>query len=92
MEILFILLFYFLPTFNAFMRDHPNIGAIAVINIFLGWTFIGWVVALAWSASAVDRTKKPDRHTGWPYFKKEEDFKKKEAGIKQGESGEHESF
>ncbi|HXA88731.1 MAG TPA: superinfection immunity protein [Mycobacterium sp.] len=25
----------------------PNAGSVAVINLFLGWTFIGWVVAPA---------------------------------------------
>jgi hypothetical protein len=31
------------------MRKHPNAGAIAVLNLLLGWTFIGWVIALVWS-------------------------------------------
>jgi len=44
---------YFLPTIVAANRHHHNLGAIAVVNIFLGWTFIGWVVALAMAASAV---------------------------------------
>jgi len=38
---------YFLPLIVAGVRHVPNIGSVAVINIFLGWTFIGWVVALA---------------------------------------------
>jgi hypothetical protein len=45
------LLFYFLPTVVAVTRDHPSAGGIAVINLFLGWTFLGWVCALAWSVS-----------------------------------------
>lgn len=44
---------YFFPTIVAGGRHHHNTGAIAVVNIFLGWTFIGWVVALAMAASAV---------------------------------------
>lgn len=41
---------YFLPAVIAsFVRNHPNAGPIAAINIFLGWTLLGWVVALAWS-------------------------------------------
>ena len=43
---------YFLPTLIAIFRSHHQWGAIAVINVFFGWTFIGWVVALAWSVSA----------------------------------------
>lgn len=46
---LLILGCYFLPTIVALSRSHPNSGAIVVINLFLGWTFIGWVVSLAWS-------------------------------------------
>ncbi len=42
--------FYFLPTIVAVARKVPNIGSVVVINLFLGWTFIGWVVALAMAA------------------------------------------
>ncbi|MCY4577044.1 MAG: superinfection immunity protein [Candidatus Kaiserbacteria bacterium] len=38
---------YFLPTIWACKENHHNKNSIAVINFFLGWTFIGWVVALA---------------------------------------------
>jgi hypothetical protein len=38
---------YFLPTVVAVARKVTNQGSVAVINIFLGWTMIGWVVALA---------------------------------------------
>lgn len=43
---------YLLPTIIASNRSHPNVAPIAVINIFLGWTLLGWVVALAWSVSS----------------------------------------
>ncbi len=38
---------YFLPTIVAVTRKVTNTGSVAVINFFLGWTMIGWVVALA---------------------------------------------
>ena len=38
---------YFLPTILAFSRRVVNRGSVAVINLFLGWTVIGWVIALA---------------------------------------------
>jgi hypothetical protein len=41
---------YFLPTIIAVNRHVPNVGSVAVINFFLGWSFIGWVVALAMAA------------------------------------------
>ncbi|QCG97805.1 superinfection immunity protein [Azospirillum sp. TSA2s] len=42
---------YFLPTIVAVNRDHTSKGGVIVINIFLGWTFLGWVIALAWAFS-----------------------------------------
>ncbi len=47
--LLFSLALYFLPTIIAIARKQPNAVAIFVLNFFLGWTFIGWVVALVWS-------------------------------------------
>ena len=44
---------YFLPTLIVNIRNHPNGTAIAVLNLLLGWTFLGWVVALVWSASNI---------------------------------------
>ena len=42
---------YFIPTIVALCRKHPNKGAIIVLNIFLGWSFIGWVVSLVMACS-----------------------------------------
>ena len=36
---------YFLPTLIAVCRAKRNIGAIFALNLFLGWSFIGWVAA-----------------------------------------------
>lgn len=46
---------YFAPSIVAGCRNHHQGGAILVINVFLGWTFVGWVVALAMACSAVRR-------------------------------------
>ena len=40
---------YFIPSFVAFSGKKKNAGAICCLNLFLGWTFIGWVVALVWA-------------------------------------------
>lgn len=40
---------YFLPTYEAVSNDNPNITSIGLVNILLGWTLIGWVVALVWA-------------------------------------------
>ena len=38
---------YFIPTIVATHRNVVNKWSVAVVNGFLGWTLIGWVVALA---------------------------------------------
>jgi hypothetical protein len=38
---------YFIPTIVAYGRKVANAGSVLVVNLFLGWTFIGWIVALA---------------------------------------------
>ena len=42
-------LFYFLPFAIAFHKKRANTGAIFVLNLFLGWSLIGWVIALVWA-------------------------------------------
>jgi hypothetical protein len=46
---LFFGLAYFVPTFVAFYRQHHNRLAIFVLNLLLGWSFIGWACALVWA-------------------------------------------
>jgi Superinfection immunity protein len=41
---------YFLPTIIAFARSKRDTTSILLLNFFLGWTMIGWVVALVWAA------------------------------------------
>ena len=56
MEILLIsALLYFLPTVIALARGHHNGFAIFLTNLLLGWTLIGWVIALIWSVTASER-------------------------------------
>ena len=59
-----VLALYFLPSIVAASRDVPNIGSVIVVNFFLGWTVIGWVVALAMALRSVPR--EPARGTGAP--------------------------
>ena len=40
---------YFLPSIIAFARSKRDVMAITLLNFFLGWTMIGWVVALVWA-------------------------------------------
>jgi uncharacterized membrane protein len=40
---------YWVPTILALSNGKTNAGAITALNFFLGWTIIGWVVALVWA-------------------------------------------
>ena len=57
MAIYIVLSVYFLPTIVCAIRRHHNTLAIFVLNIFLGWTFVGWVVAMVWSCTADTKLK-----------------------------------
>lgn len=43
---------YFLPTIIALIRRSNNSGGIFLLNLFLGWTFIGWIVSLVWAVAS----------------------------------------
>lgn len=43
---------YFLPTIIAFIRRSNNAGGIFLLNLFLGWTFIGWIISLVWAIAS----------------------------------------
>jgi hypothetical protein len=53
---------YFLPVLIAALRAHPSGAAIFVVNLFLGWSLIGWVIALAWSLAAIERRRPRPRY------------------------------
>lgn len=38
---------YFAPAIVALARHVPNTGSVIVIDVLLGWTIVGWIVALA---------------------------------------------
>jgi len=41
---------YFLPSIIAFAKNKRDLLVIFLLNLFLGITVIGWVVALVWAA------------------------------------------
>ena len=51
-------LIYFFPTMICVLRRHNNKIPIFIVNILLGWTFIGWVVALVWSFTSNTENQK----------------------------------
>jgi hypothetical protein len=46
----FLILLYFLPAIIG--RDKRDATGIFLLNLFLGWTVIGWVIALIWACTA----------------------------------------
>ena len=44
-----ILFIYFLPAIIAGAKKKKNATAITLVNLFFGWTFLGWFVALVWA-------------------------------------------
>jgi T4 superinfection immunity protein len=46
----FTFVMYFLPSIIALARSKRDILAIFLLNVFLGWSIIGWIVALVWAA------------------------------------------
>ena len=49
---LFVCAMYWLPTLIAVVRRTPSALGIAVVNFFMGWTVIGWIVALVWALAS----------------------------------------
>lgn len=47
--IIAVVLVYFLPSVISEARHHRNDAAIFILNLLLGWTVLGWIVALIWS-------------------------------------------
>jgi hypothetical protein len=53
--LLLALAIYLAPSAIAFRRQHHSLAAIVTTNLLLGWTFFGWLLALAWSLSPARR-------------------------------------
>lgn len=49
MAALAALFLYMIPTMVAVSRKHRNTAPIAVVNVFFGWTLVGFVGCLVWA-------------------------------------------
>jgi len=47
--IVFVPFLYLQPTYEAWSRKHENLASLGMLNLFLGWTLIGWVFAMVWA-------------------------------------------
>ena len=59
---------YLLPVLVGWGRRVPDIGSVAVINILLGWTLLGWVVALALALRSVSPGSPPIQNPPRPVW------------------------
>jgi hypothetical protein len=50
LTLLFLTFLYFLPAIIG--RDKRDATGIILLNLSLGWTVIGWVIALIWACTA----------------------------------------
>ena len=64
--LLVIVALYFLPVLVAVLRRHHQLAPIVVVNVFLGWTYVGWVIALAWAVSHLKSSDSQPRTTRIP--------------------------
>ena len=46
MEIIILIAIYFIPTLIAFDKKAKSPAQVLIVNLFLGWTLLGWVIAL----------------------------------------------
>lgn len=53
--VLFLYFIPFIPFIIACFRKHKNTIPIFCVNLFLGWTLIGWVGSLVWSLINLDK-------------------------------------
>jgi hypothetical protein len=57
LSLLLLTAIYFLPAIIG--RDKKDALGIFLVNFFLGWTLIGWVVAFIWACAADHRPVSP---------------------------------
>jgi hypothetical protein len=67
--VLFLVL-YMLPAIVAYKRKHRQRMPITVLNLLVGWTAIGWLVAIVWACTADVEPEEPGvrrfRLPWWP--------------------------
>jgi hypothetical protein len=61
--VLVLLALYLVPSLLAWTQGAIHLHSIVLCNLLLGWTVLGWVVALVWAL--MDQSRDADRDT-WP--------------------------
>ncbi len=44
--VLIFITLYFIPSIIAIKKKHKDLSKILMINTFLGWTIVGWIISL----------------------------------------------
>ena len=55
LALLVIFVPYFFPFIVAALRGHHNMGGVFIVNLLLGWTLIGWIIAFVMACTSVRR-------------------------------------
>jgi len=53
-----VTIFFFIPTIVASRRNNPKVDLVFILNIAIGWTAVGWVIALICALAKYDRPQK----------------------------------
>lgn len=72
---------YFSPSIVASKRDHPKWTALMALNLFLGWTLIGWVAALVWALSSDPAPAAPTIYIPTPDIPNEPLYSERKASM-----------
>ena len=59
---------YPLPTMIAAKRNHPRTTAIFKLNLLIGWTIAGWLIALVWSCLPTEKGTRAKPGTSVPWL------------------------
>ena len=52
-----LLVLFFAPNMIAYARGHRSAHAILALNILLGWTALGWIIAMVWALTGNVKAK-----------------------------------
>src|SRR3954451_10511282 len=59
-------LLYLIPTLIAAGRKSKRTAGVFVVNFFLGWILLGWIIALAWAVGSDKEESKEKSAVGGP--------------------------
>jgi hypothetical protein len=58
-----LIAFYLLPGIIAFCREHSSTASIIALNLLVGWTLLGWILAFVWACTEPESRPRSRRPT-----------------------------